>query len=153
MKIRFHKYYILIKSQGIVDLLAKIVRLDEKDGRKKAMGFALFPSIIVLREDNHPMNQQWINHEKIHLVQSFSTLGLSFIISVFEYLYARIILKYSHKDAYLYESMEQEAYLNQHNPEYLKTRKITDYFKYISSKKRIRMNDNYEVIVEEHMQP
>lgn len=101
---------------------------------------ALFPFIIV-RDNKILDNKFYINHESIHLRQYTETLifGLLFI-AFFEYLYAFLILKKSRIGAYYYMSHEQEAHQNDHNLEYLNTRPLFAYFKYINPKNKKLMD-------------
>lgn len=142
MKISIHKGYILIISDRFVTFLSRIVRLP------RSMGFSLFPCIIVFRNFTHPMTEQWLTHERIHIHQSFETLFLIFPFAMLEYLYARLILKYSHAEAYFYECVEQEAYLNQDNPDYLLNRGFFSIWKYIKHKTRFHTDEEYHVVLE-----
>jgi len=142
MKISIHKGYILIISDRFVTLLSKVVRLP------RSMGFSLFPCIIVFRNLTHPMTEQWIMHERIHIYQSFESIFLIFPFAMLEYLYARIILKYSHTEAYFYECVEQEAYLNQYDQHYLENRRFFSIWKYIKQKTKLHTDGNYHVVIE-----
>jgi len=93
------------------------------------------------------MNKKFINHEKIHHRQYFESLYLAYFIGKIEYWYARIILKYSHLNAYLYECTEQEAYINQHDMKYLERRRSWSFLKYIPHKSQITFRENSEVAV------
>lgn len=140
MKISFHKGYVLIISNRVVTFLGDIV------GLSSAMGFTLFPCIIIFRNLTHPMTSQWLIHEQIHIYQLFETLYLIYIFAMIEYLYARIFLKYTHMQAYMYECLEQEAYINQNDLNYLKKRRIFSTFKYIKYKTRFHTDENYHVV-------
>lgn len=122
--------------------------LNGKYGGNCAKGFAVFPIFIVLGDLEHPMTQQWLNHESIHIQQFLESFGLFWTLSKLEYLYARIFLKYSHIQAYRYEAMEQEAYLNQENLNYLKERKLFSTWKYFKQKKLFHTDSSYRVIVD-----
>lgn len=143
MKISFHKGYILIISDKFVTILGKII------GLPTSMGVTLFPCIIVFRNLTHPMTSQWLIHEQIHIHQLSETLYLIYPFAMLEYLYARIFLKYTHMQAYMYECLEQEAYLNQNNSEYLNNRKIFSTFKYIKHKTKFNTDKNYHVVMDE----
>lgn len=141
-KISIHKGYILIISDRFVTFLSKIV------GLPRSMGFTLFPCLIVFRNLTHSMTEQWLMHERIHIRQNIESLFLIFPFAMLEYLYARIILKYSHTEAYFYECVEQEAYLNQNNPDYLKSIKFFSIWKYIKQKTKLHTDENYHVVIE-----
>lgn len=93
-------------------------------------GIALFP-FIFLREKQLKKNEILINHEKIHLKQQLELLIVLFYIFYgLEWLIK--FLKY--KDGYTtYQnlSFEREAYQNEHNLEYMKTRKFWAFLKYM----------------------
>ena len=101
--------------------------------------------LIILRYHSHPLNTQWINHELIHQKQCIRTACLLPLRSWWEYRWYRLQW-YTHMDAYLMKTTEQEAYLNQHNLNYLSTHQIWDSFKYFSHKIDIKFDDQYRVI-------
>jgi hypothetical protein len=146
VKIYFNQGKILVISERIINILSKLTGFDGKKGEKRAMGFTMFP-FIILRNITHPMTEQWINHESIHIRQFIESFGLFWIISKLEYLYARIFLKYSHIEANRYEAIEQEAYLNQHNKNYHNNRPLFNTLKYIRHKTNFYTDDKYQVII------
>ena len=92
-------------------------------------GITLCPFIFV----NNKANAILINHEKIHLVQQKELYILPFY-----YLYLRSYFKNRklYKDSYLsYRNIyfEKEAYKNQDNLLYLKTREKKAYNKYLNN--------------------
>lgn len=93
------------------------------------LGIALWPFIIVnntlLKKD-----KVFINHEKIHLRQQLELMVLPFyIIYFFEYI-IRVIQYRNMEEAYRNISFEREAYCNESDLDYLKTRKPWSFFKY-----------------------
>jgi hypothetical protein len=148
MKLYIKRYYILIISNKLMNLIAGITGFDGKGSSKAAMGVAIPPCFIVLRNLSHPLTPQWINHERIHIRQNLETLCFAFVIAKIEYFYARIFLKYTKAEANRFEFIEQEAYLNQHNSDYLKQRKIFSSFKYIFRKKKFHSDENYNLILD-----
>lgn len=91
---------------------------------------ALYP-FILLRDEKMKDNSTLINHEKIHLRQQAELLILPFFIwYVFEY-FLRLIQYKSHKQAYLNISFEREAYSNDKDANYLKTRTLWQFTKYL----------------------
>ena len=74
-----------------------------------------------------------INHEKIHTKQMIETLFLGFYLWYgLEYLFIRLFrIKDRQKDCYHDVSFEEEAYNNQSNLDYLNTRKLFSWIKYI----------------------
>lgn len=102
-------------------------------------GVTLFPFIFV-RDEKILNNNDYINHESIHIRQYLETLifGL-IIITIIQYAYARYIKKMSKWEAYYFLSGEQEAHQNDTNKNYLKERKFGSYYKYFLSKNKKRM--------------
>jgi hypothetical protein len=92
-------------------------------------GISIFP-FVVLRETYLQDNKFWtkrraktINHETIHFQQQLEMLVIPFYLVYFlEYL-IRFLISFDGHKAYRGISFEQEAYNNEHNLEYLKTRK------------------------------
>lgn len=133
MKIKFKKGYIQIEAPRFVTFLGRI-----STGSPHAKAAAFFPLIFIRDEQFAPA---WlINHERIHFKQQVETLFVgTFLITLIEGLYARIILKKSKEDRYTYSAAEQEAYLNMHNLEYLKIRRWGSLFYYIGHKKAFKL--------------
>lgn len=108
-------------------------------------GISLFP-FVILRERylgkdplvNKYTNRFWkdkakriINHETIHFQQQLELLIIPFyIIYVTEYIIKSLLL-FSIKKGYMAISFEREAYDNDDNLEYLKTRKRYSWIKRI----------------------
>ncbi len=91
-------------------------------------GMALFPFILVKRAD---ADRVLLNHEQIHLRQQLELgLILFYILYLLEY-FIRLALYRNHTRAYFNISFEREAFRNQHNLEYLNTRKWFVFTKYL----------------------
>lgn len=96
----------------------------------KINGIALFP-FILLKNAADKNNQFLINHEKIHLRQQIELLIIFF--------YAWYLLEYyfwliKFRDpflAYRRISFEREAYANEQDINYLKSKKLWSFFKYL----------------------
>lgn len=131
---------IVIHSEKIMNIISVLWGFP----KESAKAFA-FPPFVVLRFQEHEMNDIRIHHENIHHYQMIETAGLIQLYSWFEYLYARYILWYDHMDAYLFKTTEQEAYLNQETPSYLQSRKIFGFGKYMKQKTRFSLID-YRVV-------
>jgi hypothetical protein len=96
-------------------------------------GVSLFPFVLVkYRSDTK--NHVFLNHEKIHLRQQLELLIIPFFVwYALEYCFRWI--QYKNADlAYRNISFEREAYSNESNPEYLKTRTFFRFLKYLDSK-------------------
>ncbi len=107
---------------------------------KTAIAITVFPFIIVRsKEDLLP----WlITHERIHIRQQLELLFIgALFLYIVETVYARFVLCLSGYENYLYFSLEQEAYRNQHNPDYLKNRKPFTVFYYLMHKKKFSHKD------------
>lgn len=89
----------------------------------KVDGMALFPFIVV-KTQAHKHDTVLIRHETIHLKQAAELLIIPFyVLYLLNYLVNRIRYK-NHHTAYLNIVFEREAYRNEHNPLYLKHRKL-----------------------------
>jgi hypothetical protein len=97
---------------------------------KKYCGLSIYP-FIFLKYKNLKTDNIFMNHEKIHLKQQVELLWVFFFIWYFiEYLIR--LLKYkNHEMAYKNISFEREAYINENNLHYLKTRKYYSFLKYL----------------------
>ena len=89
---------------------------------KNISGITIFP-FIILDKNSLRNDKTFINHELIHIYQQMELFILLFIIFYYlEYLYR--LLQYKNADkAYRNISFEREAYANESNYDYLKTRK------------------------------
>ena len=91
---------------------------------------ALFP-FILLRDKRMKTNHRLINHEKIHLRQQLELLILPFYMwYVIEYGILLIKLR-DKKQAYYGISFEREAYANETDLSYLKTRRFWQFLNFI----------------------
>jgi hypothetical protein len=100
-------------------------------------GLTAFPFVFVkYRADKE--NTVFVNHEKIHLRQQLELLVVPFFIFYFiEYLFR--LMQYKKADlAYRNISFEREAYANESNFEYLKTRSFLQFSKYLFLKRYSR---------------
>lgn len=95
---------------------------------KNITGITLAPFGIYLREDIYDkQNPKTINHEKIHWQQQMEMLIIFFYIIYFSEWFIRLFVN---EDAYRSISFEREAYDNDTDYEYLKTRKPFSWLKY-----------------------
>ncbi|MFV8466864.1 hypothetical protein [Flavobacterium sp. LB1P62] len=93
-------------------------------------GLAAFPFVFVkYRIDIE--NKVFVNHEKIHLRQQLELLVIPFFIWYFIEYFFRLI-QYKKADlAYRNISFEREAYANERDLEYLKSRPFLQFSKYL----------------------
>jgi len=106
---------------------------------------ALFPFIVFRSEEE---KVPWlVNHERIHFRQQLETAFVGLLVwSFLETLYARLILKKSLKESYLWRSSEQEAYRNQKDFHYLENRPLWAMFRYVKDKKAFTFGSLGEII-------
>ena len=141
MKIEFHKGYILVVAPWLVYIAAYLTGTPEQ-----AKAAALFPFIVV--RDMSVVEPWVINHERIHFRQEVELLFIGFwILYLFEYLFSRLVLRFPAREAYLYQSGEQEAYLNQHNFNYLNERKPYTRLKYLFHKTKFTIDSKGGVFI------
>jgi hypothetical protein len=107
----------ILKSNKLLNFFSFILGM-KKYGGIRALAF--FPFIIVSNETL--IDDELITHEKIHLKQQMEMLIIPFYIWYLIALYTK---------GYENISFEKEAYGNDHNPKYLKTRKPYSFLKYL----------------------
>lgn len=91
-------------------------------------GITLFP-FILLKSEDCKKNVYLVNHERIHLRQQLELLIVFFYVwYVIEFI-RHFILTKNAKVAYKRILFEVEAYSNEHNLAYLKTRKIYSFLR------------------------
>ena len=84
-----------------------------------ADGLAFWPFIFIA--PGVTITKELINHERIHLRQQIELLVIPF--------YIWYLASYF-RNGYMNVSFEREAYANDHNLDYLKTRKFWSFLKY-----------------------
>lgn len=93
-------------------------------------GMALFPFILVRQPNPGPI---LVNHERIHLRQQAELGVLPFYLwYLTEYLIRRIQYR-DHYEAYRNISFEREAFANETNLTYLRTRRWWGFWRYLRS--------------------
>ncbi len=113
----------IIVSQVLLNLLTL--------NNKRVTGMALWP-FIFLKDKETRRNNTIVNHEKIHHRQQLELLIIPYYIWYFiEYWTAMFRNKFKHHISYMSVSFEKEAYANQDNLEYLKTRKWLASYRYL----------------------
>jgi hypothetical protein len=86
---------------------------------KGISALAFYPFIFIAPDTE--ITEELINHEQIHLRQQIELLIIPFYIWYLIELYTK---------GYMNISFEKEAYANEDNLKYLKTRKLFAFFKY-----------------------
>lgn len=97
---------------------------------KGYVAITLFP-VIILKDKYLKKDIVLLNHEKIHLRQQIELFIIGFYIwYVIEFLIR--ILKYkTWSEAYLNISFEREAYQNENDLDYLQSRSLFSFFRYL----------------------
>ena len=93
-------------------------------------GLTIYP-FIILKDEEYRNDIELINHEKIHIKQQLEMLIIPFFLWYFiEFLKHYYRIGDRHR-AYMQISFEREAYSNEKNLEYIKTRKMYSSLKYL----------------------
>ena len=101
---------------------------------KKTIGLTIFPFILLRKSYFDYYGESYlketINHESIHIEQQKELLVVFFYFWYFgEFLIRRLFV--NSDKAYKSISFEKEAYQNEKNLDYIKTRKFWSFIKYI----------------------
>ena len=93
-------------------------------------GITIWP-FVILRSKDLRSNQGLINHERIHLRQQLEMLIVPFYVWYFlEFLVRWATLGSSYR-AYRSISFEQEAYNHEYDYDYLKTRRMYSWMRFV----------------------
>ena len=93
-------------------------------------GLTFYPFVFLADKDDK-LNEVFINHEKIHIRQQLELLIVPFYLWYFtEYLF-RLLQFRNRKKAYYAISFEREAYANEKDIEYLKSRPFWGFIRYV----------------------
>lgn len=93
-------------------------------------GLTVFP-FIFLKEEHLKQDRFLLNHETIHLKQQLELLILPFFIWYLVEFLARLVKSGNWYKAYRAISFEKEAYENQNDLDYLKTRPFWKFLGYL----------------------
>lgn len=93
-------------------------------------GLTFFPFVFILNKEDK-LNQVFMNHEHIHLRQQLELLILPFYVWYFLEFMIRFVHCKDRKMAYRNISFEQEAYENENDPNYLKSRSFWNFLHYV----------------------
>ena len=93
-------------------------------------GMTVFP-FVILKSKYYLENKTTINHEKIHIRQQLELLVLPFYILYFGNLFLNLLIYRNFQKAYRNIIFEREAYANEKNLDYLKSRSFWSFLKFI----------------------
>ena len=93
-------------------------------------GLTFFPFVFLTNKEDKE-NVVFINHEKIHIRQQLELLVLPFYVWYFTEFLIRLIQYKDRSKAYRNISFEREAYVNEKDLEYLKSRSFWRILKYL----------------------
>ncbi|MGB3608128.1 MAG: hypothetical protein WA775_07740 [Psychroserpens sp.] len=96
---------------------------------KGYVGITIFP-FVFLKYDHLKTNAVLLNHEHIHLRQQLELLIIPFYVFYGIEFVIRLLKTKNWNEAYRNISFEKEAYQNERNLEYLKTRSIFGFKNY-----------------------
>lgn len=96
----------------------------------KISGITLFP-FILLKKTEDRQNEVLVNHEKIHFYQQMELLIIPFYIWYLVEYFLKYLKYRNPQLAYRNISFEREAYENEENPDFLKTRTFWNFLKYL----------------------
>lgn len=94
------------------------------------VAMAIWPFILV-KEECIKNDSYIINHEKIHLKQQIELLWLPFFIWYGIEFLIRLFMYKNWNKAYRNISFEREAYRNEKDLNYLQSKKLWSYFRYL----------------------
>lgn len=93
-------------------------------------GLTFYPFVFLADKDDK-LNEEFINHERIHIRQQLELLIVPFYLwYITEYLF-RLIQFRDRKKAYYSISFEKEAYANEKDLEYVKSRSFWRFLRYV----------------------
>ncbi len=99
---------------------------------KGYVGISVFP-FVLLKHKFLKTNMSLINHEKIHLRQQLELLIIPFYLCYSIEFLIRFLVYRSWNTAYKNMSFEREAYANEKDLNYLKSRSFWRFINYIKS--------------------
>lgn len=92
-------------------------------------GLTFYPFVFLADKDDK-LNEVFINHEKIHIRQQLELLIVPFYLWYFTEYLIRFFQFRDRKKAYYAISFEREAYANEKDLEYLKSRPFWRFLRY-----------------------
>ena len=93
-------------------------------------GLTFYPFVFLADKDDK-LNEVFINHEKIHIRQQLELLIVPFYVWYFTEYLIRLLQFRNRKKAYYAISFEKEAYANEKDLAYLKSRSFWRFLRYV----------------------
>ena len=93
-------------------------------------GLTFYPFVFLADKDDK-LNEVFINHEKIHIRQQLELLIVPFYLWYFTEYLIRLLQFRNRKKAYYAISFEREAYANEKDLAYLKSRSFWRFLRYV----------------------
>ena len=93
-------------------------------------GLTFYPFVFLADKDDK-LNEVFINHEKIHIRQQLELLIVPFYVWYFTEYLIRLLQFRNRKKAYYAISFEREAYANEKDLAYLKSRSFWRFLRYV----------------------
>ena len=93
-------------------------------------GLTFYPFVFLADKDDK-LNKVFINHEEIHIRQQLELLIVPFYLWYFTEYLIRLLQFRNRKKAYYAISFEREAYANEKDLEYLKSRPFWGFMRYV----------------------
>jgi hypothetical protein len=98
--------------------------------RLHASAIAFFPFIFIRTTVTENLLPEYLNHEKIHIVQQLETLVFPFYVIYLIHYLINLVLYRNHKKAYRNIIFEREAFAEEKNFNYLDSRRIWGFLRY-----------------------
>ena len=137
-------WYIEVKADKFLNWYSSL-----GGGKGVAKAAAFYPFVYTKSDLNTKMRPYFINHELIHLAQQKELLFVgAFLNQVFESFWLFVWKGKRGLDLYLSMSMENEAYDNMFNLEYLETRKPYANFRSYWNKKSVIWKEYLKKVLE-----
>jgi len=95
-----------------------------------AIAMAFYPFILI-RSNSLRFNKILIHHEKIHLRQQIEMLLILFYLWYFIEYFIKLTKYKNHRKAYENISFEKEAFANERDLDFLKSRPFWNFLKYL----------------------
>ncbi len=97
---------------------------------RQAAAITIFPFVFLLKKA-YKQDKILLNHENIHIVQAMEMLVFPFYVWYVVEFFLRFCYYGNFRTAYLNICFEREAYRNERDLSYLKTRRFWSFWRYL----------------------